>query len=248
MKLIKTSLTFICLAAYVQVISLFSFDVAKRYYPFFNKLDPDNVFMVLVIHHILQALITLLVMIVISKLMNIRFKDFGFNFNQFKYSIVFVSVFLGVWILIQAVVGIYLIKGHGVSPGFTFPLNSRNYIGYILFEVLLSGTSEEIMFRSLVITVMLSLWGKYFSNRKRLSIIVIAASAIIFMFAHINFSLFPFKITHFDILQQLTCLASGLCHGYLFIKTKSIAGCMIAHNLLNGIITLMVLLFVFSFN
>lgn len=51
MKLIKTSLTFICLAAYVQLISLFSFDVAKRYYPFFNELDPDNVFMVLVIHH-----------------------------------------------------------------------------------------------------------------------------------------------------------------------------------------------------
>lgn len=190
----------------------------------------------------------MLAIFVISKLLNIRFKDFGFNFNKFKYSIVFVSVFLGVWILIQAAVGIYLIKEHGVSPDFTFPLNSRNYIGYLLFEVLLSGTSEEIMFRSLVITVMLSLWGKYFSNRKRLSIIVIAASAIIFMFAHINFSLFPFKITHFDILQQLTCLASGLCYGYLFIKTKSIAGCMIAHNLLNGIITLMQLLFVLSFS
>lgn len=133
------------------------------------------------------------------------------------------------------------------SPGFTFPLNFRNYIGYYLFEVLLSGTSEEIMFRSLVITLMLSLWGKYFSNSKRFSIVVISASTLIFMIAHINFNLFPFKITHFDILQQLTCLASGLCFGYLFLKTKSIVGCMIAHNLLNGIITLMTLLFVLSF-
>ncbi|WP_410769481.1 CPBP family intramembrane glutamic endopeptidase [Fontibacillus sp. BL9] len=203
--------------------------------------------MVLFIHHILQALITLLAMVVISKLLNIRFKDFGFNINKFRYSIVFVSVFLGVWILIQTVVGICLIKDHGVSPGCTFPLNFRNYIGYFLFEVLLSGTSEEIMFRSLAITLMLSLWGKYFSNSKRLSILVIAASAFIFMIAHINFSLFPFRITHFDILQQLTCLASGLCYGYLFIKTKSIVGCMIAHNLLNGIITLLQLLFVLSF-
>lgn len=246
-KLIKISLTFICLAAYVQFISLFSFDIGKRFYPFFKEIDPDNVFMVLVIHHILQAIITLLAIIIISKLLNIRFKDFGFNINKLRYSIVFVSVFLGVWILIQAVIGIYLIKEHGVSPGFTFPLNFRNYIGYYLFEVLLSGTSEEIMFRSLVITLMLSLWGKYFSNSKRFSIVVISASTLIFMIAHINFSLFPFKITHFDILQQLTCLASGLCFGYLFLKTKSIVGCMIAHNLLNGIITLMTLLFVLSF-
>lgn len=246
-RLIKASLTFICLAAYVQFISLFSFDIAKRFYPFFKEIDPDNVFMVLVIHHILQAIITLLAIIIISKLLNIRFKDFGFNLNKLRYSILFVSVFLGVWILIQAVIGIYLIKELGVSPGFTFPLNFRNYIGYYLFEVLLSGTSEEIMFRSLVITLMLSLWEKYFSNSKRLSIVVISASTLIFMIAHINFSLFPFKITHFDILQQLTCLASGLCFGYLFIKTKSIIGCMIAHNLLNGIITLMTLLFVLSF-
>lgn len=246
-KLIKISLTFICLAAYVQFISLFSFDIGKRFYPFFKEIDPDNVFMVLVIHHILQAIITLLAIIIISKLLNIRFKDFGFNLNKLRYSIVFVSVFLGVWILIQAVIGIYLIIEHGVSPGFTFPLNFRNYIGYYLFEVLLSGTSEEIMFRSLVITLMLSLWGKYFSNSKRFSFVVISASTFIFMIAHINFSLFPFKITHFDILQQLTCLASGLCFGFLFLKTKSIVGCMIAHNLLNGIITLMTLLFVLSF-
>jgi membrane protease YdiL (CAAX protease family) len=105
-----------------------------------------------------------------------------------------------------------------------FPLNFRNFIGRFLFQILISGTSEEIMFRALVITTMIYFWRSFISKEKQLCISVILFSTLIFMFDHINFSLFPLRIIHFDILQQLTTLIFGVFYGYLLLKTKCIIG------------------------
>jgi membrane protease YdiL (CAAX protease family) len=92
------------------------------------------------------------------------------------------------------------------------------------------------MFRALVITLMLCFWKNLFEKDSRLTISVILSSTLIFMFDHINFSVSPFTVTHFDILQQLTAMIFGIFYGYLFTKTRSVAGPMLAHNLLNGVI------------
>ncbi|WP_410511507.1 CPBP family intramembrane metalloprotease [Paenibacillus sp. BR2-3] len=246
-RLINCIISFICLVTYVQITSVFSFFVAQKLYPLFENLDPDNVFIVLIIHHICQALITILVIVLITKVLNVDFQCFGFNFNCFGYSLKAVLIFIVVWIIIQAGVGVLLITVYGTSPQFSFPVNTINFTGYYLFEILLSGTSEEILFRSLVITLMVFLWKNHFKNDKQLFSLVILASTAIFMIAHINFSLSPFQIIYYNILQQLTCLVSGLFYGYLFLKTKSIVGCMIAHNLLNGVVVIFQLLFVIVF-
>jgi membrane protease YdiL (CAAX protease family) len=84
---------------------------------------------------------------------------------------------------------------------FNFPLTAKNFTGYFLFEILLSGTSEDVMFRALVVTSMLFLWRNLFRVERHLNIF-------------------------------------GTFYGYLMVKTKSIAGPILAHNLLNGVITI----------
>lgn len=236
----------ICFVVVTQGISIFSFHIGHKIYPLFEKIDPDNVFIVYIIHHIIQAIISIILIVICSKVLRIDFRRFGFNFNHFKYNLKAISVFLLIWFFIQAGVGIFFITVYDVSTDFSFPLNIYNFTGYYLFEILLSGTSEEIMFRSLVITVMAYVLRKKFDSDKHLFTVVIVASTVVFMIGHVNFTLSPFRITYFNILQQLTCLVAGLFYGFLFVKTKSIVGSMLAHNFLNGVINLVGLLLVMN--
>jgi membrane protease YdiL (CAAX protease family) len=73
------------------------------------------------------------------------------------------------------------------------------------------------------------------------NIVAIACATLIFMLAHINFNLIrlpsrtlPSAADHLPIF--------GAFYGGLMVKTKSVVGPMLAHNLLNGVITLCSLL------
>ncbi|MFP4016478.1 MAG: type II CAAX prenyl endopeptidase Rce1 family protein [Halanaerobiales bacterium] len=54
-------------------------------------------------------------------------------------------------------------------------------------------------------------------------------------------------MTYFNSLQQLTCLIFGVFYGYLFVKTRSVFGPILAHNLLNGVITISTILLFYIF-
>jgi membrane protease YdiL (CAAX protease family) len=69
-------------------------------------------------------------------------------------------------------------------------------------------------------------------------------ATLIFMLAHINIAFAPLRVTHFNLLQQLTVLVFGAFYAFLFIKTRSLLGSILAHNLLNAVIvTIGLLLF-----
>ncbi len=242
-KILIIIITMILSMALVKTVNMLSFDAAYLFYPSFAQFDPDNVFIVLTIHHICQAVIALLIICVVSRILKLSMREFGFNLEQFKFSLKAVLIFVGIWSVIQAGVGLMMITVFKAPASFGFPLNTRNYIGYFLFEILLSGTSEEIMFRALVISLMIYVWKNLFKKESHLTLMVILSSSLVFMFDHINFSFSPFRITYINLLQQLTALIFGTFYGYLFTRTKSIAGPMLAHNLLNGVIAIIGLVF-----
>jgi membrane protease YdiL (CAAX protease family) len=62
------------------------------------------------------------------------------------------------------------------------------------------------------------------------------------MFDHINFSIRPFAITHFNALQQLTCLLFGVFYAWHFLRFKNYYAIVLAHGLLNVFIWLSALL------
>ncbi|QHQ63387.1 CPBP family intramembrane metalloprotease [Anaerocolumna sedimenticola] len=235
---LKIFLMFAMLFITITVISSVCFSMSTKLFNQFSGFDPDNCFLLLTIHHILQAIITTIIIVFISIALKIPLKDFGFNTKNFRYSIKMVQVFCFLWIMIQTGGSILLIKMTSMSAALTYPLTFKNFLGYFLFEILFTGTSEELLFRSLTIPVMLFSLNTFLKSEQKSQIIAISASTLIFMLAHINFNLNPFKITYFNLLQQITCFIFGTFFGWLFIKSKSVLGPMFAHNLLNGIITI----------
>jgi len=56
------------------------------------------------------------------------------------------------------------------------------------------------------------------------------------MLAHVNFTLLPFRITHFSPQQQLFCIGLGLYYALVFYRTRSLLCPVLAHGFSNGII------------
>jgi membrane protease YdiL (CAAX protease family) len=212
-----------------------------RISPAFSKLDPDNAFMFLFVHHIIQSIIYFLLIFSALKIFKLRLSDFGFNLNLYNKSIKYTLILVGLWSIVQIVGGLLTIF-YGTFVEFNFPLNTRNFTGYFLFEILLSGTSEELFFRALMITIITIILKKHTKTEKELHVLIIISTTIIFMVAHIGFNLMPLKVYYFNILQQLTAMIVSICYGIMFFKTKSLLGPILSHNLLNGLVTFVTLI------
>jgi hypothetical protein len=87
--------------ALVKTINIASFQIGYLFYPFFKTIDPDNVFVVLIIHHITQAVISFLIIFIFSRVCKMSIKEFGFSFNKFRSSMKYVLIFVGIWSVIR---------------------------------------------------------------------------------------------------------------------------------------------------
>ena len=229
------------------VISSISFTLAERIAAPLMRFDPDHAFLVISIHHVFQAIPAFVLIALLALLLRKNLAEFGFNKNELRFSVRSVLIFIGIWFVIQFVLA-YIFTSTGFMDGsFSYPLTARNAIGNFLFEILLSGTSEEILFRSMIIPPMILLFRTFMKKESTANTVAIVCSTIIFMLAHINYNLNPFAITHFSLAQQFTCLIFGTFYGWLLVKTKSVIGPMLAHNLLNGVITIVSLLIAVMF-
>jgi membrane protease YdiL (CAAX protease family) len=243
-KMIKVLLAPIILAIVVKSINEFSFFIADPIYNALSGWDADNAFLVLSIHHLSQAFIALMIITVYGKIRKIPFGDFGFGKKGFSRAIQYVVVFIAIWALIQTISGFVLIRYYGEPVVFGFPLTAKNYLGRLAFQLLLSGTSEEILFRVMVIVILTDILKNDLS-KKALFYYLVSVSTLIFMFDHINFNLSPLSVTHFNVLQQITLLVFGIFYGWLYVRYKNYWAVAIAHGSLNGIISLSTLLLYF---
>lgn len=250
-KKIKQSSTVI-LAVFVMIIfvnyaSSWLYRVSSGLYPMYKGIDPDNAFLYYDLHHIFQGIIFFIMISIACKLLHLKLVDFGFNLKQAKFSIIYSVCFIAAWAIIQFGIGYLTVRG-GAIYNMGFPVNIRNIVGYFLFEVLLSGSSEELFFRAFVITVLLTIMKNYVKEQRSLFIVVIFLSAIIFMSGHIGFKLFPFRITYINPLQQLTVVIFSIAYAIPYLRTKSLLAPVLMHNLLNGVITASMLFYYYMTN
>ena len=175
------------------------------------------------IHHIFQALFALVCIGVIKNRMNKSWSDFGFNTYEWRFAIKRVLQFCAIWIGVQSVIATSMILSGTTPVPFHFPLTGLNFVGYFLFQVLLSGTSEEILFRAMVIFPMLYVGKRAGLTDKTNTIIAVVVSILIFMLAHVNISFNPFRVSNFIFMQQLTSLSFGAFYAYLLLKTRSLS-------------------------
>ena len=111
---------------------------------------------------------------------------------------------------------------------YDYELNTVNVIGTLGFQLLLSGTSEEILFRSLPIV----LYKKVFNTSKKSdNVLSVVLSSFLFTIAHFNMNL-PISIQWFQLAYAFVF---GLAFGFVFIKSKSVIYPMIMHGMSNFI-------------
>ena len=242
--LLWLSVPLLTAALYVltTVISSVSYRLAEQVAAPLMRFDPDHAFLVITIHHVFQVIPAFVIIALLALVLRKHLAEFGFNKNELRYSVRSVLIFIGIWFVIQFSLAYIFTKTGFMDGSFAYPLTARNAVGNFLFEILLSGTSEEILFRSMIIPPMVFLFRTFMKKESTANIVAIVCSTIIFFLAHINYNLHPFTITHLVPAQLLTCLVAGAFYGWLLVRTKSVIGSMLAHNLLNGVITFVALL------
>ena len=191
----------------------------------YSLIDNDGLFMMVSVHHIVLALLALLVIFILYKTKG--YVDFKlkpkFDIVGIKYTMFFcVATFI--YYIIVYIIGSKL---NSIAV-YDYELNITNVVGTLSFQLLLSGTSEEILFRSLPIVLYKNVIN---SNKKSADVLAVVLPSVLFAIAHFNRKL-PISI---QWVQIVYAFVFGLAFGFVFIKSKSVIYPMIIHGMSNFI-------------
>lgn len=204
----------------------------------YTTIDPDGAFMWISVHHIIQALIILIIIMGMIKVTSVKFYlGVGDRSEGYKYLKRFVLVFT-VYTIIAFAITIF----SNSLQSFEYPLTVRNISGYLAFQALLSGPSEELVFRAFAISAF-----SYLVSDKRLSKNISYAvifSSLIFGFAHIRFSFNPFTLSY-STFQVGYAIVLGFFYGVCYERTKGVVFPMIMHSFTNVLMVGLTIIFSF---
>jgi membrane protease YdiL (CAAX protease family) len=113
---------------------------------------------------------------------------------------------------------------------FNYPLTASNIIGQLSFQLLLSGPSEELIFRAFAITILGIVTKKRVINGKVSTANIIAA--VIFGLAHLSISFVPFAVVYHPY-QVVMAIVLGIFYGDCYEKSKSVVYPMLMHSISN---------------
>ncbi|NLG33290.1 MAG: CPBP family intramembrane metalloprotease, partial [Syntrophomonadaceae bacterium] len=189
----------------------------------YDSIDPDHLFARLSVHHMVQMLVALAVITVLSKLIK---ADFGLGIGDSKKGIRYFLIF-------TAVIAVIALIYHILAPSqvYGFPLTTNNVLGTLSFQLFLSGTSEEILYRALPVTVLVYVFGKNIQIKGDITLEVVLAS-LLFTVAHIKWSLVPFS-ADFILSQLFYAFAMGIVNGIVYQQSCSVLYPMLMHSTSN---------------
>lgn len=193
----------------------------------YRKFDPFDSFAGNFIHHAAMLILALVIILVPGKLMNL---DFYFQLGDKKRGFRYLAIFTAVFALISVLQHTYMVLSDSL-PVYSFPLDAKNIIGTLGFQLLLTGPAEELTFRALPITLLIRAFGKSIRIKCSYTLEVILAS-ILFSFAHVSWSIVTL---HFkaDYFQLIYALIMGMIQGIAYQKTKSILYPVLMHSFSN---------------
>jgi membrane protease YdiL (CAAX protease family) len=118
------------------------------------------------------------------------------------------------------------------APKLDYPLTTGNVLGWLGFEGVYVGPTEEILFRSLLVTFLTATMpGKIRLGRYDMNAAGVVV-AVIFAFAHLgSFLDSPWWMA---LAQQIYAFAVGVLYAYWLEKSKSVLAPVISHNVADG--------------
>ncbi|MGI6566766.1 MAG: CPBP family intramembrane glutamic endopeptidase [Limnochordia bacterium] len=192
----------------------------------YGAIDPDGSFAWLCVHHLVQGAIFWAIMLGIRKISPLDLKlSWGNKKVGWKYVLRFTLIFS-----IGMIASFLITLVTKSFQPFPHPLTAKNILGYLGFQLFLSGPSEELIFRAFAITMLgLVVRGRAFSGKVSLANIV---AAVIFGLAHVSFSFAPFQVSY-SPMQVVFSVALGIFYGDCYEKSGSVFYPMIMHSIGN---------------
>ncbi|MFO7864137.1 MAG: CPBP family intramembrane glutamic endopeptidase [Salinivirgaceae bacterium] len=224
-KTLLTALVVIVLLSAPRIGTL----IADKLNPLFTAIDPDKKFMWGIVHHIIQALIPIIVILIWKKNL---FKEWGFKWGYKPWGWKWVGWFTLAWTLVYVGITTFNLLTNNTPEAYYDVTNSRNFLGELFFRCFIVGPSEEILFRSFPIVLLLTAGFTKKTDIFGFEITYAGIiAAVLFALAHIGFNFYPFEIYHFSVVQVVTSLGFGLLYAIVFHQTKSIYYPMIIHSI-----------------
>ena len=113
-------------------------------------------------------------------------------------------------------------------PKLDYPLTAANVAGWLGFEGIYVGPTEEVLFRSLLVTFLAATMpGRVRVGRYEMSVAGVAV-ALIFALAHMES--FSTEAWYLALGQQIYAVALGILYAYWLEKSKSIVAPILGHN------------------
>lgn len=182
-------------------------------------------------HHLWQMLLAIGVIAVFARGriaewgLNLRKRDVSMRVLR-RFMLYYGVYFVGIGFVVQLL--------FTSPPGLPFPATTLNVAGMLAFTFLLSGLSEEILFRGLMHTYLLRFFGGLVRVRGIEIPVAGIITAIIFTLVHINFRIAPLTITHLYLPQLVLAFVLGIYYSAVYHRTGSLLNPILAHNFSNG--------------
>lgn len=192
----------------------------------YQAMDPDGASAWISVHHIVQMLIFIIIIVLLNMFKPLEY-GFGWGDKEVgkKYVLSFTLIF-GAGSLASHLLTILT----GSFQKFPYPLTATNIIGQLSFQLLLSGPSEELIFRAFAITMLaLVIKDRVFKGKASAANII---AAVIFGLAHMSFSFAPFAVSY-DPFQVVMSIVLGYFYGDCYEKSKSMYYPMMMHSISN---------------
>jgi len=223
-KFLKSILWVVFLAALLLSVPKLSGVIASLFD--YRAIDPDGSYAWISVHHIVQALIFLILMAGLSRFQSL---EFGFGWGNKEAGRRYLLLFVLIFSLYTLVMYIIMILTGSFQP-FGYPLTVTNIFGQLGFQLLLSGSSEELIFRAFAMTMLvLLIKGRIFKGKVSAANMI---AAVIFGLAHVSFSFAPFEASY-HLPQVFYSIALGLFYGDCYEKSGSMYYPMIMHSFTN---------------
>jgi len=193
----------------------------------YQQIDPFDSFAEISIHHAVQLLIAMSIILALRKLL---YLDFYFQLGDKKKGIKYLTIFTAAFAVISVAQHAFMAVNNQL-PVYAFSLDERNIIGTLGFQLLLSGPAEEVVFRALPIILLTYSFGKSIEIKGSFTLEVILAS-VLFAFAHVNWSLIPltFEANCFQIIYAFLL---GTIQGIVYQRSRSILYPVLMHSFSN---------------
>ncbi len=180
-------------------------------------------------HHIWQMILAL---ILIRFFSGGNYSKWGLNLENLRVSWrIFAGFVPTCFVILFAIVALPLLLKHQ-APELGYPFTRANIVGWLSFEWLLPGPSEEILFRGLIHTFLTQTWKGVWRFGKFSMPTAGIITALIFCLAHVNL----FQTPHISWSQQVAAFSLGIYYSAVYHRTRSLLTPILSHNFWDGMV------------